>query len=58
MGKNEKVQVVRPLRTEKDAVVLQARKITSEYKILPYAKVDKILDGKVSDFSLSKKAKS
>ena len=58
MVKTQNIQVVRPLKKDKDATVIQAKKIAEEYKVLPYYTVDKILDNKASNFSLSKKVGS
>ena len=57
MTKNENIQVVRPI-DKNDKIVIQAKQITKQFRVLPYDKVDKLLDERATNFALSKKAQA
>ena len=48
--KQETIRVIRPV-AESDKAVIEAKQITAQFKVLPYGKVDKLLDSKASRFS-------
>ena len=48
-----KIQVFRQI-DKNDKTVLEALAITERFKVLPYYEVEKILDTKATDFSLSR----
>jgi len=50
---NNTIQIIKTIDNN-DKAVLEAIKITEQFKVLPYCEVEKRLDIKASNFSLSK----